>query len=221
MSQLSAANLPPADQIRHTANDVVSRPYYDLGSGSPRADDASFVLKFFEWLAKPFQWLFDHMEGLPDFLRWIIVILSVVLCIALIAHIIYSFVTAIRGPIARRGRVYQPGGKEIDPADLEQQAERARAAGDYIGGVRLLFRAALRRIELVEKKKLRPGITNRELVRRYRTSPLASPLTRFVETIDLKWYGNIPCEQADYAACESEHVRICQYASQRQPAHAS
>jgi hypothetical protein len=98
---------------------------------------------------------------------------------------------------------------------LEQLAERASLAGDYIGGVRLLFRAALRRIELFEHKKLRPGITNRELLRRYRTSPLAAPLARFVETIDLKWYGSLPCERADYEACEIEHDRIRQHASQR------
>ena len=187
-------------------------PYYDLGGDSQREVDYSFLEKVFEWLIKPFKWLFDQMDGVPEALRWLIVIALVVLCVALIAHIVYTFVVAIRGPIARGDRIYQSPGREVDPDELEHLAERARVVGDYIGGVRLLFRAALRRIELFEKKKLRPGITNRELLRRYRSSPLAGPLARFVETIDLKWYGNIPCEQADYAACESEHDRIRQFA---------
>jgi hypothetical protein len=220
-SLIAQQTLPPADVIRHKANEVVSRPYYDLGNDSSRTDNMPLILDLIKWMLKPFQWLFDHLEGLPDFFRWLIVILCFVLCVALVGHIIYTFVRAVRGPLAQRGRVYEPAAREIDPVELEQQAERAGATGDYIGGVRLLFRAALRRIELAEKKKLRPGITNRELLRRYRTSPLANPLARFVDVIELKWYGNIPCEQADYTACQSEHVRIRQYASERQSAVAT
>jgi hypothetical protein len=103
---------------------------------------------------------------------------------------------------------------EIDPAALEQEAESASRAGDYIGAIRLLFRAALRRIEVVEKRKLRPGFTNRELLRRYRSTPLHDSLERFVETIDDKWYGDGICLESDYVYCRSEHERIRQYAEQ-------
>ncbi|MEX2316408.1 MAG: hypothetical protein WD669_04600 [Pirellulales bacterium] len=216
-----AADLPPSDAIRQKAGEIVSRKYYDLSTDSSASGGEPLLLKFLRWIAKPFQWLFDHMEGLPDFLRWLVVILFALLCVALIGHIIYTFIRAIRLPLAKRGRYEGPASKEIDPAELERQADRAGAAGDYIGGVRLLFRAALRRIELAERKKLRPGITNRELLRRYRSSPLGNPLARFVDVIELKWYGKLPCEQADYAACQSEHVRICQYANERQPALAT
>lgn len=210
MLLFASTTLPPADTIRQTAAEIVARPDYELDGSAPTVD-TSLMMELIRWILAPFEWLFDSMEGVPDSIRWVIVIFCVVLCIALVAHMIYSFVVAIRGPVARQGRVYLSASREIDPAELEEQAELAGAAGDYIGGVRLLFRAALRRIEMAEKKKLRPGFTNRELLRRYRSSPLSESLQRFVEVIELKWYGNLPCERADYLACQSEHVRIRNY----------
>jgi hypothetical protein len=210
MLLLASTTLPPADDIRKAVQEIVARPYYEIDTDVPSMD-GSLMMELIRWIIAPFKWLFDSMEGLPESLRWVIVIFCVVLCIALIAHMVYSFVVAIRGPIVRRDRVYMSAGREIDPAELEEQAELAGAAGDYIGAVRLLFRAALRRIEMAEKKKLRPGFTNRELLRRYRASPLANSLQRFVDVIELKWYGDLPCERADYLACQTEHVRIRQY----------
>ena len=97
---------------------------------------------------------------------------------------------------------------------MREPAEHA----DYIGAIRLLFRSALRRLELAERRKFRPGFTNRELLRRYRSSPLADSLARLVETIELKWYGNTPCEQADYVACRGAHDDICQHVRDAGPA---
>lgn len=216
-----AANNPPADAIRQRASEILTRPYYDLSESSSTDEGEPFLFKVIRAIAKPFRWLFDHMQGLPEFARWMIVIAVVLVCLYGLVKIIQYFVKGLRGATTSFGRVAENGRRETDPDELERHAETARAKGDYIGGVRLLFRAALRRIELFEKKKLRPGITNRELLRRYRTSPLAGPLARFVETIDLKWYGNVPCEQADYTACESEHDRIRNFADGRQFADAT
>jgi hypothetical protein len=209
--------LPPPDAIRRAAEEVVTRPYYRLGIGGGE-DGEPFMLQVLRWILKPFRWLFDSMEGLPDILRWGIVILCAVLCAAIISHIVYTLLVAIRGPLQRSGARYDSEVRDVDPLDLEQQAELISRTGDYIGAIRLLFRAALRRIELAEKRKLRPGFTNRELLNRYRASPLQSSLARFVETIELKWYGNFPCEQADYVACRDEHGRIRQHIDRREPA---
>lgn len=209
MSLLFAqATLPPPDSIRKTADEVVSRPYFDLHVTSSR-DSSPFLLELLRWIVAPFKWLFESLEGLPEFARWLIVALTIVLCIALIAHIAYSLVTAIRGPAMRRRSPFKLQSKEVDPLELERQAESMGRQGDYIGAIRSLFRSALRRIELAERHKFRPGFTNRELLRRYRATPLNASLERFVETIEWKWYGNTPCEQADYLSCYAEHVRIC------------
>jgi hypothetical protein len=209
--------LPPPKAIRQTAAEVVSRSYYELGDAS-RADSPPFWWRMLRWLLKPFEWLFNSMEGWPDFVRWIIVILCFLLLLALVAHIIYTFVSVLRGPAERRQRAYTSAAQaEVDPDSLELEAERAGRGGDYIGAIRLLFRAALRRIEVVEKRKLRPGATNRELLRRYRSTPLHDSLERFVETIDNKWYGGVACLESDYALCRSEHDRIRQYVERSKP----
>jgi hypothetical protein len=214
LPQISDATLPPPDAIRQTANEVVSRPYYDLGAGPPRDWTPPWWLELLqsiiEWIVEPFRWLFDSLEGLPDAVRWLIVILAALLAAALIGHILYSLITAVRGPSSRKLGAYQSSHRLVDPSELEQEAERAGARGDYIGAIRLLFRAALRRIELAENRNFLPGFTNRELLRRYQATPLGEPIRRLVDVIDTKWYGDSRCEPADYSACRNEHVRIRQ-----------
>jgi hypothetical protein len=213
MTFLAVADLPSSETLREKAEEVVSRAYYELEAGEP-PEDPSRLLDLIRAILKPFEWLYDRMEGVPDSIRWVIIIFLAALLLLLIAHIVYTLVGAIRGPAAKRRRAYTPSSRDVDPADLEIQAEKAGQGGDFIGGVRLLFRAALRRIEIAEKKRLRPGFTNRELLRRYATSPLREPLKRFVDVIELKWYGNEPCEQGDFLACRSENVRIREYADE-------
>jgi hypothetical protein len=208
--------LPPPGAIRATAREVVSRPYFDLGL-APQRDDTAFLRQLMEWLIKPFRWLYDSLDGWPEFVRWVFVVVALLVCAALIAHIIYSFVIAIRGPATRRRASYMAPGREIDPAELEHKADDAGKRGDYVGAIRLLFRAALRRIELVEKKKLRPGSTNREILQRYRSTPFFQSLERIVEMIDRKWYGGEACGEQDYLACHGEAARIRAYAHEPRP----
>jgi len=215
MLQVTAdSKLPAPEGIRAVAREVVARPYYELGDGPPLDTSPPFWLELFRWLLTPFKWLYDAMEGMPDFVRWIIVIGMVLLCIALIAHIVYTFVRAIQGPLPGRSRKYVTPTTEINPAELEAQADIVGQQGQYIEAIRLLFRASLRRIELAENKKFRPGCTNRELLRRFRATPLASPLGRFVEMLERKWYGNEPCGQADFVACHADNASIRQYVEQ-------
>jgi len=214
---LAQSQLPPSDSIRGAAREVISRPYYKLDSSTPE-DATPLIVQLIRWIFKPFEWLYNQMEGLPEAVRWIVVIACVIVCVALIAHILYTLVKALGGPVARRRIPLADPGREVDPDDFEKQAALAETNLDYIGAVRLLFRAALRRLEIFEKRRFRPGITNRELLRRYRSTPLAESLLRFVNTIDLKWYGQVPCEQTDYIACRTEHGRICQYIRESYPA---
>jgi hypothetical protein len=215
---LAQSQLPPPATIRGAAREVISRPYYKLDSSAPE-DATPLLLQLLRWIFKPFKWLFDQMEGLPDAIRWMAVIACVIVSIALVAHILYTLVKALANPVARRRISLSETSHELDPVEFEQQAALAETNRDYIGAVRLLFRAALRRLEIFENKKFRPGITNRELVRRYRSTPLANSLLQFVNTIDLKWYGQLPCELTDYIACRTEHGRICEYIRASKPAN--
>jgi hypothetical protein len=194
------------------------RPDYQLDASSSEEARALW-LQILRWILAPFRWLFEALEGLPDFLRWLVVIVLALVCVALIAHIVWSFVSALRGPrpSARRYGTTRTE-RETDPNDLVRQAELASGRGDYIEAVRLLFRAALARLERAENKPFRPGFTNRALMARYRSSPLAEPLARLVGVIDAKWYGDEICRDEDYAACRAEHDRL--HALIREQGHA-
>ena len=204
-------NVPPPETIREIARDVVARPEFVLDE-TPDAEPPTWFVELMRWLLRPLERLFDNLHGLPELVRWSMVIFLGIALAAIVAHLVYSLVRALSGP---RKADYQPftsTARELDPIVLEGEADQAAVAGDYLNAIRLLFRATLRRIEVAEEKRLRPGITNRELLRRYRSSPVLDSLTRFVETIDWKWYGGQACEPADYAACRVEHARICEYA---------
>lgn len=215
---MNAASLPPSETIRERAAEVVSRSYYDLGE-APRPSGPPWWWEILRLLIKPFEWLFNSMEGVPDWLRWIIVVLTALLCVALIAHIVYSFVVAIRGTNRQKAAFQLGESREVPPDELEREAESAQTSGDYIGAIRLLFRAILRRIELAEDRRFRPGLTNRELLRRYRSSPIFPALERIIETIDLKWYGGQTCIAQDCVACRAEHQRIRQAIERAPDAH--
>ncbi len=203
----------PASAIREKAQEVVSRADYQSDAAKdPRG--ALLFWKILRWILTPFRWLFDQMEGLPDALRWVIVAVLFVLLVLLVTHIVWTFVNAVRGG-PRRKFVLASREKEILPSEYETAAAEAEAKGDYIGAVRWLFLACLLRIERAEEKPIRRGITNRELLRRYGKSPLFDPLSRFVETIDSKWYGHDICEEDDYVICRQEHSRICEIIERR------
>jgi uncharacterized protein DUF4129 len=79
----------------------------------------------------------------------------------------------------------------------------------------------LLRLETREKRRFRVGTTNREHLRRYRNSPIADPLRLLVDTLDLKWYGDAPCQPEDYATCREAHAQIRQFARRTADVHAS
>ncbi len=207
LQSLAAAALPPADDIRRKAAEVIARPEFKLESGNNR-DSLPLWLTIVEWLLKPFRWLYNLLEGLPNPLRWLIVIGLTLLLLALCAHLIWSFLTAVRGGPSIRFKRAAPERTTASPEELEAAADRLAAEGDLIGSIRCLFRACLLRLERSEEKPFRRGITNREVLRRYRSSPLFEPLCRMVDLIDTRWYGLDPCLETDLEICRAEHARV-------------
>lgn len=201
------AQLPPPEEIRQTTEEVLSRPDYELDTPI-QLHSFTWLWELILWLLQPLKWFFDLTEGLPDVLRWILIIVLVLLVVALVAHILYSLISAIRGTPRRVRDAAISRLQAVDPATLESEAEAAGTRGDYIGAIRLLFRASLLRIQKAEKKKFRPGFTNRDLLKRYRSTALVEPLREFVETIDAKWYGEEICVEADYLARRQDHERL-------------
>ena len=212
--------IPSSEALREKAMEIVSGRDYQINSGqTDNSWSLLLLLEIIRWILMPFIWLFKLTEGLPDFLRWIIVLGLAALLVLLIGHIVYSFVTAIRRPKRIRDAGLDSRHRRIDAEEVERLAGDAAGRADYVTAIRLLFRASVLRLERAENKSLRPGTTNRELLRRYQGRPsLNESLRLFVETIDRKWYGDEICSEIDYAACQRARDEVCRVLGE--PAHA-
>lgn len=198
------AALADPESVRRKAIEVVSRPEFDL---SPSSDaPLNLGLRILMWILKPIGWLFAALGDISLPLKIVIVSVLVLVLAALITHIVYTFIRAFQGPVRKRHALVAD--RPLQPEAFEATARRRAREGDFIGAIRALFKAALLRIEQSETKPLRRGITNREILKRYRSSRLFEPLGKFIEMIDSRWYGYTPCEQLDFAICESEYERI-------------
>ncbi len=207
------AALPPPEEIRRTAMDVLGRPEYAPDpAGDAQRGLVGLLLEGGAWLIDRFNDLTHVLEALPVWLQWVIkVVLSVVLML-IAAHVMYTLAKAVRAP--RRGPTTPEEGSRVQRPDvLERQADEAVGRREFIAAVRLLFRASVLRLENLEKRVNRPGATNRELLRRYRATPVFESLQLFVETIDAKWYGEQPCGEVDYSACLDAYRNLTRLAA--------
>jgi Domain of unknown function (DUF4129) len=208
MTFLLVDAVPNAETIRRKAAEVLGRPEYHINDSAEDGRSIwGYVVDAFHWCMERLNALSRLMEGWPVPLQWVVKIVLVVVLLLLVAHIIYTVLRSMRVP-ERSPDAKPREGWRRDPRDLERMAEEARGRSDFIGAVRLLFRAAILRLENAERRVNRPGTTNRELLRRYRTTPVHSALQKFVTVIDTKWYGGRECGPEDYESCRSAHGEV-------------
>jgi uncharacterized membrane protein len=204
----TAAALPDAGLIRRTAEEVVGRPEFRLEpTANPRATIIAWLWDLLVWILKPFLRFFAGLWEMSPALAVVVMILLVAILFALLWHIAYSF----RQAMQRRTRTMRPdelAKKSLDPRSVEIEAEEAAHRQDYIRAVRLLFRACLLRIEQTNRRGSRPGVTNREYLRRYRDTAVHDALRQLVEVIDSKWYGYGICDVQDYMRCQRAHAQL-------------
>lgn len=201
------------DEIRRTAEEVLSQPEYDIENPAP-PESLNWLARIFKWIAEIFRAFSETMEGLPDVLRWTIVTALSLLLILLLGHILWTLIRSVR----KRSRPKLSDGERerfLSPNELEVAADQAHAMGDFIAAVRYLFAAALLQISRAEDKPIRKGITNRELLRRYRSTSLFEPLETFVKIVDAKWYGHENCAESDVQICQDGYAQIRSLAERR------
>lgn len=212
MSDALPRALPTEEQLRGTLRDVLSRPDYQIDPPpEPSEGLLQLLATLLRWILAPFKWLFDSMEGLPDFLRWLIVIVLFAVLLALIAHMAWTLTQAMSGGRRSQRSTALPSemvNVELTVAELEQASEKAFQQGAFIEAVRYLFRATLANLAEREQKKFRRGTTNRQYLSYFRNSAILPYLQILVSTIELKWYGDEPCEQQDYETCRDAYQQI-------------
>ncbi len=203
LATVGATPLPAPDVIRRTADEVVRRPEFQL---TP-VRDFSPIWEWLWRLIEPIVAFFGRLWDISPALAIVVVVVLTVVLVALVAHIMYAFARAISGGKGLAGTSAIER-RRIDPSRLEAEADEAARREDYIEAVRLLFRAALLRLEHRQNREPRPGVTNREYLRRYRDSTLFDALRQFVDVIDAKWYGHGLCDEQDYDRCRLAHSLI-------------
>ena len=211
-------NSPPsAEALREAAAKIVAGPDYQLDSPASHGSWMEEVLlTILEWILIPLRWLFHMTEGLPDVLRWFIVVGLVILFVLLIWHMTYSFLAALRCP--NRQTYSGPTDRQLgySPEELEELAEEAAREGNFISSIRFLFRASVTRLELSSRKKNRPGTTNRDLLRRFSKWPeLSASIRHFVDVIDRKWFGDEVCSERDWMECRIAYDSVCSFLRER------
>jgi hypothetical protein len=215
----SGGPLPDPQAVRQTARDVLARPEYHLETpndfSDAMAEFLALIHRALEAIRRWFAWLHE-MSPLLAFSIVVALLISVGL---LLGHIGWTLVTVVRGDRRALDALADLSGRKVDPAEIAREADDAGARGNYILGVRLLYRACLARLEQAEEKPFRPGATNREHLHRYRATPLYDWLARLVSVIDLKWYGDEPCLASDFAECRDAYERICLLVRGRAHAH--
>lgn len=208
------ATLPPPNEIRGTALEIVQRGEYDL-----RIRDGSEGFEFFEKIRAALERVFSPLGSALDALYesspwayWIVMAMLVLLLFGLLGHILWT----VRKTLERRRRTIELASEE-KPAEMlasewEERAREAAMAGHFIEAVRCLFRAALTTLEAAGHTKVRRGATNREYLRRYGRTPAAAPLQTFVDIIDNRWYAGRDCAREEFDACTRAYDVIRQVA---------
>lgn len=208
-----AGPIPEAETIRRTADEVLSRPAYSLdGSGELGHSLSALLIRILLSILRAIMHVFEALHAISPILAWLLTAVLTISLMLLVVHIILTLVAALRGNRTARRALESTTRRKLDPAELARRATDAANHGDYITGVRLLFRACLALLEEVEGKPFRAGSTNREHLNRFRLTPFYELLARFVSVIDLKWYGHESCLPADFGDCREAYDRICSLA---------
>jgi hypothetical protein len=215
----NGAPLPDPQTVRQTAREVLARPQYHLEASTDFSDIIAELWGLVRRVSGALHDWFVLLYGMSPILA-IGMTLALILCVCLLlGHMGWTLVAVVRRDRRGLDALAELSSRKIDPAELAREADDAGARGNYILGVRLLYRASLARLEQAEEKPFRPGATNREHLNRYRATPLYDWLARLVSIIDLKWYGSEPCLATDFAECRDAYERICLHARGRVHAH--
>jgi hypothetical protein len=211
--------LPDAQIVRQTAREVLARPEYRLDAAPDFSDAIAAFWDMVRRMVELLHSLFDRLYDMSPLLAYGLFLALVISLFLLVGHMSWTVMTVVRGDRRSLDLLADATRRQVDPAQLAREADDAGARGNYILGVRLLYRACLARLEQAEEKPFRPGATNREHLNRYRSTPLYDGLSRLVSMIDLKWYGDEPCLASDFAECRDAYERISSLSRGRAHAH--
>ncbi|HEX7132567.1 MAG TPA: DUF4129 domain-containing protein [Iamia sp.] len=146
-------------------------------------------------------------ERVGDVVRPLVDLVStpagLIIALVAVAAVTTALVVALvrrRNRVARSEDGARRRAREIDPATLDREADRAEAEGDLAGAVRLRFRAGVVRLEQAGAIPARADATTARLVGRVGV-PAFGPLARSFDEVA---YGGRPATPDDVAAARRD-----------------
>jgi len=202
------ANAVAPEKVQEKAAEILGRSYYKLEENTWASEFLAMLRDLFRRLARPLDAFFDHLYETSPFLYYILLALLTLLAVGLLVHIALVVMR-----VARRRRftpTYTPAEdpRRHTPEYWEGEADTAVAGGDYLTAIRYLLHATLLRLEQRHKGTLRRAATHREYLRRFRATPVHDSLREMVDTVEARWFGQVPCTAEDYQRCRSAHASL-------------
>ncbi|MFP3914581.1 MAG: DUF4129 domain-containing protein [Actinomycetota bacterium] len=185
--------LPPPEEILQAVTDELAQPKYR--AGAPwwtrvlEALERAWV-RFVDWLAS----ISEYVGG-PVVMAILVGAVLTLTVVLVTAHLGRRRARSIEERIRREHQA----ARGLDPADLEGEAEEAEAKGDHARAFRLLFRAALLRLDGAGLIDLRPGTTSGSVAEQLGSEDFAAVSARFDEVV----YGDHPATPDDPRAVRS------------------
>jgi hypothetical protein len=190
------------DQIRRTAEEVLSRPEFDPNGGAPNW--------FMRALADFFRWL-GGLSSVNPVLFWIILGGCVLLLILIVVYAIASLGWGfdIGAGAARRRAAAMAAERRRQSAGFRAEATAAAGRGDFTEAIRCLFLSLVYRFDEQGRVGFQKARTNREYLGLLDTDqPVRRELAVFVDTLDDHWYGQRPAGRERFDDCESRYDRL-------------
>jgi len=202
-SASDARAAPDPEAIRAATRDILANGRYYIEQRERFRVDLSW---FLEKVEDFFEFLFPALGSMGLPVTWIVVAVLVAVLIALIAHILYSFYTAIRTSAPESFELTRI--VRVDPAELEAEAVQLAAQGNFVDASRALYQAALAMLEERRDGRVMSGLTNTEYLGTFQTAWVKESLKVFVDLINWKWYRDRLFEEADYRQCQQAYGRL-------------
>ena len=184
---IRGADGPPGEEIGQAIADELAQPKYRLGT--------SWWSRVLDWLQQAWvrflEWATEISEyvGGPVVLALLVGGALVGVTVAVTANLGHRRARLVDERIRRE----HEAARGLDPVVLERRATEAEQNGDYAGALRLLFRAALIRLDRAGMIDLRPGTTSGTVAESVGSTDFAALAERF----DAVAYGDAPASKTD------------------------
>lgn len=185
-----AAQIPPGwspEEIEEAVADELAEPKYRLG--------APWWTRLIEWLEQAWVRIVEWMTTASDYVGGPLIMAILVGAVVLAVTALATFNLGKRRArrVDERIRREHEAARGLDPVALEQAAESAQARGDHAEALRLLFRAALIRMDRLGVIDLLPGTTSGTVASSLNSAEFDRVAARFDSVV----YGGKPASADD------------------------